>query len=142
MNLKELNDNELINLIINAKEELNRRKRKSKIIYNTDFTKGNSGYKRWAKEITNIDTTKTNGFAFVGNWLNSNNDIENLVTKGSYILEFIDKKIDQYKLYKALESNEKELILTSNKEEIISFILKCNKIINDEEVGIIDGLKD
>lgn len=138
MNYKDMSNEELLEIIKKATQELNSRK-SQKIIYITDFTRGNSGYKRWAKELIKVDTSKTNGYALVGEWLNSNNDTENSVTKGAYIVECIK---DTYKLYKAIDNKRKELIIVSDKTELISFINKCNTIISNIRDDIIDELKD
>lgn len=128
MDLTKLSIQELNKLIEDAKTELASRK-DEKIIYLTEFRRGNSGYKRWAKEITAIDTTKTDCYAFSGNWLSKEDETENLVSKGSYVLEYIGRKENQLCLYKALDNNKKELVLEGDLKKLASFIIEAGKII-------------
>lgn len=131
MDLTKLSIEELNKLIEDAKAELENRK-EEKIIYITEFRRGNSGYKRWAKELTSVDTTKTDCYAFAGTWLKKEDEIENSVTKGSYILEYIGRKENQFCLYKAIDNNNKELILEGDTKKLVSFILGVGKIVNKE----------
>ena len=129
LNLKELSIEELNNLIKDAKEELAKRNNK-KVVYNCD-AKGKSDYalrkyKNWAKVLKSIDTTKTNGYAFVGDFLNIRT--ENLVNVGDYVLELVDD--NNYYLYKAVENNQKELVLEGKKSELITFINKSAEFVN------------
>ena len=128
MDLTKLSVQELNKLIEDAKTELASRK-DEKIIYLTEFRRGNSGYKRWAKEITAIDTTKTDCYTFSGTWLSKEDETENMVSKGSYVLEYIGTKENQFCLYKALDNNNKELVLEGDKKNLISFIREASKIV-------------
>lgn len=128
MDLTKLSIEELNKLIEDAKAELKNRK-EEKIIYITEFRRGNSGYKRWAKEITSIDLTKTDCYAFSGNWLKKDDEVENIVSKGSYVLEYIGRKENQLCLYKALDNNKKELVLEGDLKKLASFIIEAEKII-------------
>lgn len=128
MDLTKLSIEELNKLIEDAKAELKNRK-EEKIIYITEFRRGNSGYKRWAKEITSIDLTKTDCYAFSGNWLKKDDEVENIVSKGSYVLEYIGRKENQLCLYKALDNNKKELVLEGDLKKLASFIIEAGKII-------------
>lgn len=128
MDLTKLSIEELNKLIEDAKAELKNRK-EEKIIYITEFRRGNSGYKRWAKEITSTDLTKTDCYAFSGNWLKKDDEVENIVSKGSYVLEYIGRKENQLCLYKALDNNKKELVLEGDLKKLASFIIEAGKII-------------
>lgn len=128
MDLTKLSIEELNKLIEDAKAELENRKGE-KIIYITEFRRGNSEYKRWAKEITSIDLTKTDCYAFSGNWLKKDDEVENIVSKGSYVLEYIGRKENQLYLYKALDNNKKELVLEGDLKKLASFIIEAGKII-------------
>ena len=129
LNLKEMSIEELNNLIKGAKEELAKRNNK-KVIYTCDAKEKSEyalkKYKNWAKVLKSIDTTKTNGYAFVGDFLNVRT--ENLVNAGAYILELVDD--NNYYLYRALENNEKELVLEGKKTELITFINKSAEFVN------------
>lgn len=129
LNLKELSLEELENLKKAINEEINKRENE-KIIYNTDFRHENSACKRWAKELSDIDDTKTNGYAFVGDWLKNGDDTENLVTRNAYIIECIshNKRIT-YTLYKALDNKQKEVILKDDGTNFITFIKEIKEIL-------------
>ena len=51
-------------------------------------------YKHWAKLVTSVDTTKTNGYAFAGEFLAVT--AEHKVPLGSVIVEVCGKDIDGY----------------------------------------------
>ena len=53
-------------------------------------------YKHWAKLVTGIDTTKTNGYAFQGEFLNI--DREHKVSVGSIIVAVCDTTIVAYEI--------------------------------------------
>lgn len=128
MDLTKLSIEELNNLIVEVNKELESRQ-EEKVIYVTEFRRGNSGYKRWAKEITSIDANKTDCYAFSGNWLDKGDEVENVVKKGSYVLEYIGRKENQFCLYKALDNNNKQLVLEGDTKKLVSFILEANKIV-------------
>ena len=52
-----------------------------------------------------------------------------MVSKGSYVLEYIGTKENQFCLYKALDNNNKELVLEGDKKNLISFIREASKIV-------------
>ena len=54
-----------------------------------------SKYKHWAKLVTAVDTTKTNGYAFAGDFLRF--ESEHKVPAGSIIVEVCDKDITAYR---------------------------------------------
>lgn len=73
INLKTLSDEELRNLIAEAQRELDRRQPKDLVVYTHDCY-GSAAhhlnkYKHWAKIVRDVDTTKTNGYAWVGDFL-------------------------------------------------------------------------
>jgi len=76
-------------------------------------------YKHWAKLITGVDTTKTNGFAFQGEWLQVTS--QNLVPNGSLVVEFCGYDGKEFKLYRVSE-NGKEEIATAERGKLIEFI--------------------
>lgn len=76
-------------------------------------------YKHWAKLITGVDTTKTNGFAFQGEWLQVTS--QNLVPNGSLVVEFCGYDGKEFKLYRVSE-NGKEEIAVAERGKLIEFI--------------------
>ena len=125
LNLKELTIEELEILKTNVLKERESRITK-KVIYTHDcFGSSNyhmNKYKHFSKKLTGIDESKTNGYAFSGDFLSV--ECENLVTEGSYIVEVCMGII---KLYKASD-NEKELLLKGNSGAYVSFIRKAKEI--------------
>lgn len=71
--LRTLSDEELRNLIAEAQKELDRRRPQDLVVYTHDcygYAKHHLGkYKHWAKIIRDVDTTKTNGYAWIGDFL-------------------------------------------------------------------------
>lgn len=95
-----------------------------KVIYTNDCYEESNYHKRkyrhYAKELTGIDITKTNGYAFQGKFLKI--DQEDLVTVGSYVVECCFTTLSLY----LIKEDGKELIFRS--ERIISFIQKAKEI--------------
>lgn len=125
LNLKDLTIEELEMLqksILNEKE--------SRVIKKTIYTHDcydssdyhRSKYKHFAKKLTGIDDSKTNGYAFSGDFLSVED--ENLVTEGSYIVEVC---IGILKLYRA-SNDEKELLLEGKSGAYVSFIREAKEI--------------
>jgi len=80
----------------------------TKVIYEHEC-KGSSKhhlgkYKHWAKLITSVDTSKTNGFAFGGEFLNVN--AEHKIETGSLVVEACG---DTIKLFRVSEDGKNEL---------------------------------
>lgn len=82
-----------------------------------------SKYTHWAKLIKEIDNSKTNGYAFIGEFLKV--DSENLIKVGSFIVESCS---DELKLYKVVNEENIQLLLKGRKKEFISFIKKVKEI--------------
>ena len=125
LNLKALTLGELQILQQNILKEKDLRTTK-KTIYTQDCFDSSDyhirKYKHFAKKITAIDSNKTNGFAFLGEFLDVNK--ENLVSQGSYIVEVCSSSI---KLYRAF-NDSKELLLKGSSSGYVSFIRKAKEI--------------
>lgn len=132
MDIKKLSLEELKNLKNEIEKEINIRNNNKKIIYKCDcFGEAEyhiQKYKHWAKVIEEIDDTKGNGYAFIGEWLVKKS--ENLVQEGSYVIELNDDI--HYTLYRVKETKEK--LLEGTQKELITFIQNCKKIIEKEEI--------
>ena len=83
-------------------------------------------YKHWCKLIEDIDSNKTNGFAFIGDFLFT--DKENLVNKNSFVVEVCANDLS---LYKITGDNEKELMLEGKSGKYVTFIKECIKAMNE-----------
>ena len=80
-------------------------------------------YKHWAKLLTAVDATKTTGYAFVGDWLNVNQ--EHKIPVGSIVVEVCGTTITAYKMTK--EGTEK--IDSARTDEMSQLIEKLAKMI-------------
>lgn len=80
-------------------------------------------YNHWAKVIKKIDDTKTNGYAFIGDFISI--EKENIASVGDYVVEVCASEL---KLYKALDKNEKELLAEGRYNSFVSFIKECKEI--------------
>jgi len=100
--LKNMSIEELKNLNESINSELKSRKpSEAKLIVYTHDCKNSTNhhktkYKHWAKVIKSVDTTKTNGYAFVGDFLNI--DFEHKLPAGSIVVEVCDKTITAYQI--------------------------------------------
>ncbi|MEA5056456.1 hypothetical protein SDC9_114108 [bioreactor metagenome] len=79
-------------------------------------------YKHYSKRITAIDDSKTNGYAFQGEFLNVRK--ENLIPDGSYILEVCNMSLKLYKINK----ESKELVLEGYSNMFVSFIKEAKEL--------------
>lgn len=130
LKLNEMKTEELNDLLNKIKEELNARTKKKVIYRCEDCNVSNYSKKKrncWAKVLTKIDDTKTNGYAFAGNFLNLR--AENAINEGDYVVEH---NAGGFILYKATGDNKKELVAEGYKNELITFIRKCKKILEGE----------
>ena len=125
--LKNMKSEELKELLNNIKEELNNRE-SEKIIYNCENKNASNYYLKkypnWVKILNGIDDSKTNGYAFIGNFLNIRE--ENLIPKDSYVVEMAE---NTFKLFKATDNDNKELLLEGKRTELVTFIRECKKIV-------------
>jgi len=98
--LKEMATEELEKLIKEARAELGNRNRNNLILYThscKNSAKHHLGkYKHWAKAVTDVDTTKTNGYAFAGEFLNVS--CEHKLPIGAIIVEVCGPSIRAYRL--------------------------------------------
>ena len=76
-------------------------------------------YKHWCKLVDNVDTNKTNGYAFAGDFLSL--DSENLVPLNSVVVEVCG---NDYTAYKIIDDNEKEEVASGVKRNLVTFIRK------------------
>ena len=127
MNLKNLSIEELEILKMEVIKEINSRTQQ-KVIY-TGNAKIESEYarnknKHFAKYVNSIDLTQKFSKIFVGDYVEDCREV--MVNKNSYILEVWGSN---YKLYKAVDNNNKELVLEGKESELLSFASKVKEII-------------
>ena len=88
-----------------------------------------SKYKHYAKIVTNIDTTKTNGYAFEGSWLNWR--YENSVNSTDFVLEYCEGNV---KFYRA-DDVENAIKERNYAARAISFIQNCAEYMKNKKVA-------
>lgn len=100
INLKKLTIEQLNELKAQIVAEIeSRQQNKTLVIYTHDcknsakYHKGK--YKHWTKLVKAVDTTKTNGYAFIGEFLNIN--YEHKIPANSIVVEVCDKDIIAYR---------------------------------------------
>jgi hypothetical protein len=98
-NLKNMSIEELESLKKAIVAELHSREEKPELVLYTHACKGSSTYhlnkyKHWAKLVKSVDVTKTNGYAFAGEFLNVN--AEHKIPAGSIVVEVCDCSITAY----------------------------------------------
>lgn len=101
MNLDSLNLEELKELRQRINEEIARKQENEALVLYIHDCKNSAKYhkgkyKHWAKLVKSVDTTKTNGYAFVGDFLNIN--YEHKIPSGSIVVEVCGNTITAYKV--------------------------------------------
>jgi hypothetical protein len=81
-------------------------------------------YKHWWKNVTEIDSTKSNGYAFVGPFLNYNCEQE--VEVGSFIIEY-EGCHSRYILYQVSKEGKQE-VAEGTYEKFVTFRNQCQTI--------------
>lgn len=108
-------------------EEIERKTVVRRVIYTHDCYGSSSyhfrKYKHWAKTLKQIDDTKTDGYAFIGDFLKG--ESENLVKIGAYVVEVCS---DNLSLYKAEGENKFQLLLEGKANSYVTFIKEAKKI--------------
>ena len=130
IDLKNMKSEELKELLNAVKNELDKRE-SDKIIYNCECKSNTYNWIKkhgvWAKIVNAVDTNKTNGYAFIGDFLSVLE--ENLIPRNSFVLEVEE---GTFQLFKATDNCEKTLVLEGKRKEMISFIRECKKIIDNK----------
>lgn len=126
-NLKNLTTEELKALIAQIQEELNSRQSPAQLVLYTHNCKSSAKYhlekyKHWAKRVSSVDTTKTNGYAFVGDFLNTTS--EHKLPVGAVIVEVCDTKISCYQM----QPEGKQKIAEGRTTAMSSFIDEVDKL--------------
>lgn len=127
-NLKNMSVEELESLKMKINEEMEARKpKKEYAVYSHDCMNTanyhKNKYKHWAKLVTSIDTTKANGYAFGGEFLNTN--VEHKVPVGSLVVEVCYNTIKAYRI----EANDKVLIDSTKTNAMSALIDKLATMV-------------
>ena len=133
VDFKEMSTEALKEMLENLKAELETREEKTEekenIIYCTDDYDLQSNrhfvkYNHWAKILKSIDDSKTNGYAFTGEFIPYKQ--ENSVKKGSIVLEHDE---NGFTAYRAINDNEKEMLMNATRTNLVTFIKELKKIM-------------
>ena len=127
INYKELTDIQLKELIEAAKRELDSRKKTELVLYTHDCknaAKHHLGkYKHWAKLVTSVDTSKTNGYAFSGEFLTAT--AEHKIPVGSVVVEVCGSTIEAY----IMKNGGKEYQFKASTSSMSDFIEKVAELV-------------
>ena len=123
--------NELQGAIQERKNKLESKQKQLVLYTHNCFDASNyhiNKYKHWSKLITSVNTTKTNGYAFSGDFLSVTK--EHKLPVDSIIVEVCSGDIYAYKL----TSEGKQEILKGNTKIMSGFIEKVDKIVKGEVI--------
>lgn len=102
LELKNMSLEELKSLESQVKAEIADRQQPELVVYSHGCKKSAryhlGKYKHWAKLVKSVDTTKTNGYAFAGDFLKV--EAEHKVPVGSIIIEVCGSTITAYEMTK------------------------------------------
>ena len=130
---KELPIEALITLKQLITDEINKRQQiNTQLLLYTHNCKGCSNhhrgkYKHWAKIVKHVDISKTNGYAFEGEFISP--WAEHKLPEGTIIVEVCDITITAYRLKKDAKGN-KELIGEAKTDRMSALIEQLAKIVN------------
>jgi hypothetical protein len=122
---------ELLMLKAAIEKELQRRAAEDElVIYQHDCCNSSSyhlhKYKHWAKVVRAVDTTKINGFAFIGDFLPM--DKQSRVAAGAIVVEVCGDTIKAYRVAK----EGKEKIAESKTNRMVEFIEKVAAVLKKQ----------
>lgn len=91
-------------------------------------------YKHWAKVLSDVDVTKSNGFAFIGEWLQVTS--QNQVIEGSLVVEYCGYDGNrEFKLYRVTQFGKQE-IATASRQTLVDFIRIAAEELNAQKEEI------
>lgn len=129
MNLKEMNVEKLKELREQITKELENRETKYGIYEHDCISSAKyhlGKYKHWSKKIDDIDTSKSNGYAFKGEFLDIKQ--QHKLKINSLVVEFKGCKGNIYTLYKITEQG-KEKIIEADRTNLFELIEKVKEEI-------------
>ena len=83
-------------------------------------------YKHWCKHVTRVDRSKTDGYAFIGEFLNPAN--EHAIVHGAVVVEVCEK---DYSAYRVTGDFEKELIAKGKRGALYNFIAAVDTALKE-----------
>ncbi len=129
-NLEEMEVRDLETAMSEIKQELKKRETVN-CLYTSDC-KDSSKYhrdklKHWAKLVDGVDTTKTNGYAFLGEFLKITS--EHILAKGSIVVEYCEKH--GVKAYRIIGDDEKEELGRAQHNAMTALIRQIAEELNN-----------
>jgi len=130
MNYKEMTVEELQSIISEIQKEIAGRTISSRKVIYEHPCKGSARhhlgkYKHWAKKLSSLDTTKTNGYAFGGDFLKI--DSQNLLEVNTLVIEFAGCSGNSFRLEKIVDDGKSETLATGNHANFIDFLREVEK---------------
>ena len=126
INYNEFTDDQLKELIEGAKKELMKRKEQL-VVYTHDCKNAAryhlGKYKHWSKLVTSVDTSKTNGYAFGGDFLTVT--AEHKIPVGSVVVEVCGGTIEAY----IMKPEGKEHQFKASTSSMSDFIEKVAELV-------------
>ncbi len=83
-------------------------------------------YKHWCKHVTRVDRSKTDGYAFIGEFLNPAN--EHVIAQGAVVVEVCGK---DYFAYRVTGDFTKELIAEGKRGSLYKFIAAVDAALKE-----------
>ena len=83
-------------------------------------------YKHWCKHVTRVDRSKTDGYAFIGEFLNPAN--EHAIAQGAVVVEVCGK---DYYAYRVTGDFTKELIAEGKRGSLYKFIAAVDAALKE-----------
>ena len=129
VNLKEMGTEALHAFIEEIRAELKSREESLRLVVYTHDCKGRAKYhmnkyKHWCKLIKEIDSTKADGYAFIGDFLNVGS--ENMVEAGSIVVEVCGT---DYTAYRIINDYEKEKIADGSRGSLRGMITTIAEVL-------------
>ena len=129
MDLQTMSIEELEELSKKINDEIRLRKAKESGVLFTPRCKGSANhhmrkYKHWTKILTGIDDTKTNGYAFLGDFISSSK--EHLLPIGTILIDVCDS---DYGVFEIIDHDETKLLIKYEGGSFYKFILKVKEIL-------------
>ena len=111
--------------------ELNHRNTKQPLVVYKHDCHGSSNYhfnkyKHWCKRVARVDRSRTDGYAFIGDFLKSKT--ENMIPEGSIVVEVCGRN---YYAYRITDEFEKDLIAQGTQGALHSFIIAVDEALDD-----------
>lgn len=136
--VKALSTENILQYLNVLNRELNQRNTKQTLVAYKHDCHGSSNYhlnkyKHWCKLVTSVDRSKTDGYAFIGDFLKYRT--ENMIPEGSIVVEVCNTN---YYAYRVTDDHFKEQIAHGKRSSLHQFIVAVDEALKDSQSIIID----